>query len=233
MIHSHKLSSKNKKHKSFLEEERKDPITGDKIIEGNEIVLCGACKSAFLLDSWNYMACSHCNQPFTLKEIPAKQHVVKESIVETEVEYKFKVSPKSSPDLIVLVFFVVQILTAKLFVFLLNNKMGTTAIILLLFTIFTPVLYHFFQSNKKIKISSLKLVISSLLNTKSIYLSKIEKLEFFDSSKDGKTVSLIMFLMNGKIKRFKIIKDKHTISEVKDLKEYFEKNNLSDKISLV
>jgi hypothetical protein len=55
MIHSHRLTSKNKKHNHFLEEERKDPITGDKIVEGNEIVLCGACKSAFLLDSWNYI----------------------------------------------------------------------------------------------------------------------------------------------------------------------------------
>lgn len=224
MIHSHKLTNKNKKHKSFLEEERNDPITGDKIIEGNEIVLCGACKSAFLLDSWNYMARSHCNQPFTLKEIPTKQHVMKGIEVEVEKEYKFKIDADDTTTLRMLFTSFFAYIIASYFV-----KMGGFVATLLLFISMSPILYSTI-SNKKIRINSLKLVISSLLNSSTFYLSKIEKLDFFDSSTDG-TVSVIMFLMNGKIKRFKIIKNKHTISEINKLQKYFEENNLQDKIS--
>ncbi|WP_338766178.1 hypothetical protein WAF17_03270 [Bernardetia sp. ABR2-2B] len=232
MIHSHRLTSRNKKHKSFLEEERNDPITGDKIIEGNEIVICEACKSAFLLDSWNYMAHSHCNQPFTLKEIPIKQRIVREIEVKKEEEYKFKIAANSNIILVIIVSVLIQFLSIKPIVFLLINKMITMFWIFLSFITLTPIIYHYFQSNKRLKISSFELVISSFLNKKFFFLSKIEELEFFYSSNDKKNVSTIMFLMNGKIKRFRIKKERNTISEIKQLQEYFEENNLSNKISV-
>ncbi|WP_338815755.1 hypothetical protein V9L05_22385 (plasmid) [Bernardetia sp. Wsw4-3y2] len=64
------------KHQDFLKQERIDPITGDILQEGDEIVICASCKSAFLADSWSYMDKKHCNQTHTLREIP-KQEAVK------------------------------------------------------------------------------------------------------------------------------------------------------------
>ncbi|WP_375560406.1 hypothetical protein ACE193_22340 [Bernardetia sp. OM2101] len=63
------------KHQDFLKQERIDPITGDLLQENDKIVICAACKSAFLVDSWEYMDKKHCEQSLTLKEIP-KQEVV-------------------------------------------------------------------------------------------------------------------------------------------------------------
>ncbi|WP_338815756.1 hypothetical protein V9L05_22390 (plasmid) [Bernardetia sp. Wsw4-3y2] len=58
------------KHQDFLKQERIDPITGDILQEGDEIVICASCKSAFLVDSWEYMDRKHCQQKLTLKKIP-------------------------------------------------------------------------------------------------------------------------------------------------------------------
>ncbi|WP_338765214.1 hypothetical protein WAF17_01185 [Bernardetia sp. ABR2-2B] len=60
-------------HNSFLEEERKDGITGDLIQAGDEVVFCGICKSAFLKDSWEYMDRKHCGQTKTLNSVPVAQ----------------------------------------------------------------------------------------------------------------------------------------------------------------
>ncbi len=57
-------------HQSFLEEKRKDGITGDLIQANDEVVFCGICKSAFLKDSWEYMDRKHCGQTKTLKSVP-------------------------------------------------------------------------------------------------------------------------------------------------------------------
>lgn len=57
-------------HQSFLEEERKDAITGDLIQANDEVVFCGICKSAFLKDSWEYMDRKHCGQSKTLHSVP-------------------------------------------------------------------------------------------------------------------------------------------------------------------
>jgi hypothetical protein len=64
------------KHSSFLAQNRIDPITGDLLEENDRIVICAACKSAFLADSWEYIGRMHCNQNGTLREIP-KQEVFK------------------------------------------------------------------------------------------------------------------------------------------------------------
>lgn len=58
----------------ILQENRQDPITGDWIIEGDKVVICAVCKSAFLEGSWKYMGEKHCNQTQTLSQIPAKQN---------------------------------------------------------------------------------------------------------------------------------------------------------------
>lgn len=57
-------------HQSFLEEERKDAITGDLIQANDEVVFCGMCKSAFLKDSWEFISKTHCGQKNTLKDFP-------------------------------------------------------------------------------------------------------------------------------------------------------------------
>jgi len=60
-------------HLEFLNERRQDPITGDLIVEGDEIVFCRECKSAFLKSSWEYLNEKHCNQNRTLATFPVKK----------------------------------------------------------------------------------------------------------------------------------------------------------------
>ena len=57
-------------HQYFLEEERKDSVTGDLIQANDEVVFCASCKSAFLKGSWEYMDRKHCGQTKTLKKVP-------------------------------------------------------------------------------------------------------------------------------------------------------------------
>lgn len=61
------------KHFSFLNQNRQDPITGDLIVEGNEVVFCSECKSVFLKDSWEYLGGKHCNSSETLIEFPIQK----------------------------------------------------------------------------------------------------------------------------------------------------------------
>ncbi len=68
MPHTHHLDIVN--HSAFLKQERIDPITGEKIEEGHTIVICAACKSAFFIESWEYLGNTHCNQEETLSEVP-------------------------------------------------------------------------------------------------------------------------------------------------------------------
>ncbi len=64
-MHIHKIDKNI--HLEFLKENRQDPITGDLILEGDEVIFCAECKSAFLKDSWLYLDEKHCNQSNTLK----------------------------------------------------------------------------------------------------------------------------------------------------------------------
>ncbi len=73
MTYTHKLSTQN--HFDFLNQDRKDPITGDLIEENDEIVICSSCKSAFLKDSWEYLGNRHCEQNQTLKTIPRRNNL--------------------------------------------------------------------------------------------------------------------------------------------------------------
>ena len=70
----HKLQVE--KHQFFLDQNRKDPITGDVIQANDTVVICAVCKSAFLIDSWEYMNNQHCNQTSTLKKIPREVSLV-------------------------------------------------------------------------------------------------------------------------------------------------------------
>ncbi len=67
-MHIHQLDSQ--KHKKFLTQARIDPITGDTLEVGDNIILCAECKSAFHSDSWAYLGNRHCNQTNTLPAIP-------------------------------------------------------------------------------------------------------------------------------------------------------------------
>ncbi len=73
MFHYHTL--RKRPHAEFLSQNRIDPITGDKIQEGDCIVICAACKSAFLEESWNYLRQKHCNQYGTLNKIPKPEKI--------------------------------------------------------------------------------------------------------------------------------------------------------------
>jgi len=57
-------------HRSFLEERRRDPITGDTFAPEDRVVFCASCKSAFLAESWEYIGHSHCGQQDTLTAFP-------------------------------------------------------------------------------------------------------------------------------------------------------------------
>jgi hypothetical protein len=70
-MHTHLIQ--NPRHQSFLNENRSDPITGDVIKEGDEIIFCAVCKSAFLNDTWLYLDKKHCNQIETLGKFPLSE----------------------------------------------------------------------------------------------------------------------------------------------------------------
>lgn len=57
------------KHQSFLAQKRRDPVTGDPIQSGDQIVICAVCQSAFLKESWDYLGQKHCGQQETAREI--------------------------------------------------------------------------------------------------------------------------------------------------------------------
>ena len=71
MTNTHYLRQET--HSDFLAQQRIDPITGEKIEEGHTVVICAACKSAFFIESWEYLGGSHCNQENTLEQIPVRK----------------------------------------------------------------------------------------------------------------------------------------------------------------
>ncbi|WP_338814999.1 hypothetical protein V9L05_07630 [Bernardetia sp. Wsw4-3y2] len=77
MTYTHTISSET--HQDFLNQDRTDPITGEKIEEGHTIVICAACKSAFFIESWQYINESHCEQFDSLKELPISKNLFLEA----------------------------------------------------------------------------------------------------------------------------------------------------------
>jgi hypothetical protein len=82
----HKIDSTLKEHQNFLAQNRQDPITGDSILENDEVVFCAGCKSVFLKDTWEYLAKQHCEQTETLIEFPISS---KEIYLKTKAELLF------------------------------------------------------------------------------------------------------------------------------------------------
>lgn len=70
------------KYQHFLLEERNDPVTGDSFFEGDEVVFCSICKSAFLKDSWSYMGNKHCDQRSTLPIFPTAKKLTLQKPIE-------------------------------------------------------------------------------------------------------------------------------------------------------
>jgi hypothetical protein len=62
-VHVHRLDATL--NRAFLDEERRDPITGKRFVAGDDIVICAACGSAFAVDSWNFLGGTHDNQSAT------------------------------------------------------------------------------------------------------------------------------------------------------------------------
>lgn len=67
-MHTHHLNYQE--HSHLLQQNCKDPISGDFLTAGDEVVFCASCGSAFLADSWEYMGAQHCNQSETLRFTP-------------------------------------------------------------------------------------------------------------------------------------------------------------------
>ncbi|WP_338790960.1 hypothetical protein [Bernardetia sp. MNP-M8] len=82
-------------HFDFLNQERKDPITGDLIKENDKVVFCASCKSAFLKESWEYIGNRHCEQNQTLTVIPKNKTLVLNYDAPNYFKIKEK-EPKSS-----------------------------------------------------------------------------------------------------------------------------------------
>ena len=79
-INSYRI--KEDEHEHFLLQNRNDPVTGDNFVEGDEVVFCSVCKSAFLKDSWQYMGNKHCNQRSTLPVFPKPRILILQKPIE-------------------------------------------------------------------------------------------------------------------------------------------------------
>ncbi len=86
-IHSHFIDKI--KHAHFLAQQRQDSITHEIIKEGDEVVFCSVCKSAFMVDSWEYIGRSHCHQSQTLKKVPVLRSL---SLDKKKIEKRKKVA---------------------------------------------------------------------------------------------------------------------------------------------
>ncbi|WP_338766074.1 hypothetical protein WAF17_02970 [Bernardetia sp. ABR2-2B] len=69
-MNTHKINPSSQEHQNFLAQNRKDPITGNSISVGDEVVFCASCKSVFLRDTWEYLENRHCEQSRTLSKFP-------------------------------------------------------------------------------------------------------------------------------------------------------------------
>ncbi|WP_161626168.1 hypothetical protein [Hugenholtzia roseola] len=72
-MHTHLIETE--KHSDFLAQNRQDPITGDSIKAGDKVVFCAACKSVFLVETWQYLGEQHCGQSQTLEAIPIRRNL--------------------------------------------------------------------------------------------------------------------------------------------------------------
>lgn len=73
-MHVHTIN--REAHADFLAQERMDPVTGECLQDGDKVVFCAQCRSAFLLDSWDYLENRHCQQTQTLPDFPEKESLM-------------------------------------------------------------------------------------------------------------------------------------------------------------
>lgn len=69
----HILKISAEENEKFLAQEPHDPVTGDRLLDGDEIVICASCGTAFLRESWLYIGGQHCGQSQTLDHIPLRK----------------------------------------------------------------------------------------------------------------------------------------------------------------
>jgi hypothetical protein len=66
----HVITLDGKRHRAFLEEQRRDPVTKEFFRAGDRVVICAACRSSFLESSWRTCCGSrHCGQTDSLRAI--------------------------------------------------------------------------------------------------------------------------------------------------------------------
>ena len=134
-VNSYQISEEE--HYHFLLEERNDPVTGDSFSEGDEVVFCSVCKSAFLKDSWAYMDEKHCDQRATLPIFPKSKKLTLQK--PTELSFTFVDTDNRSSAFCLDVFvigiicFVFVILNAKLHIATNAYFYGTLSFILFTF----------------------------------------------------------------------------------------------------
>ncbi|WP_291725319.1 hypothetical protein [Bernardetia sp.] len=93
---THKINLHSKEHQDFLAQNRKDPITGDTILAGDEVVFCAGCKSVFLKDTWEYLRGQHCEQNETLIEFPLSANSIQLQKSEKLLFYSYLTSKDNS-----------------------------------------------------------------------------------------------------------------------------------------
>lgn len=67
-LYSHQLDIN--RHTRFLAEGRQDPITKETLKAGDHIAICAGCKTAYLVNSWNYHGGCVCGTTETLGHVP-------------------------------------------------------------------------------------------------------------------------------------------------------------------
>ncbi len=231
----HKL--KKERHKDFLSQERIDPVTGDLLEANDKIVICGACDSAFLVDSWKYIGKKHCNQSSTLKQIPKNELLTIDKVsISLNVNIEVETVParkaiEEANAMIALPFYIVFFLF-----FLINGSNSDLA--------FLPILFYFvsyffswiitnyekslhlrgkFISFKKNKDES-KILLSSLKNVRCYKPTRYWFTNLF-KTKSNKRYTLEFTLDNDK--KHKVLLTKKTIDEIKEETNLFEQFNKS------
>lgn len=84
------------RHATFLSEQRKDPVTRKPFRAGDEIVICAACRSAFSIDSWNYLDGTHDGQTATLAVI--EEHPAATTLRGPRVRMEASARPQDRPE---------------------------------------------------------------------------------------------------------------------------------------
>lgn len=86
--------------KEFKLTNRKDPITHERFEQGDSVVFCAGCGSAFLPESWAFMGHKHCGQVETLAHLPALKELRLEArALKVEVKKEVKRTPRRQDNL--------------------------------------------------------------------------------------------------------------------------------------